>query len=396
MKPKVVGTIPQVFRQAWRWLARPAVLVALIVALLTLLALGTLLPQLPVAARDTAQLTEWRALAQARFGPLAPLLETIGAFRLYRSPLLWTLVALLAAATLSCTLQRWPGKWQSVFGLQARRTGNVAASAPPDLEGAAYSELMELPKSRSFDGAESGSFCEEEASDPPSLDLLYEVARQAMVQHDYRVRGENMPDFAWLQGDRNRLSALGTLVDHLAVLLILAGVCFSTIFGWRETLTVQPGETVQVGHGRAVALRNEGFEIERYRDGSPAAYTAQVTIATREAAERRAIGVNRPASESGIRFYLQGYHPVESRYAVTLLAVYDPGFGVVVLGSLLFLAGILVALYFPRSSVTVKIAGPSGTLRLTGRADRRAYDFGRDFAALAADLRRDWKLEARS
>jgi cytochrome c biogenesis protein ResB len=386
MKPSLAGLLPHGYKRAWRWLARPAVLAALVIALLALLALGTLLPQLPTVAPGPAELDEWRALAQTRYGPLAALLEAVGAFRLYRSPLLWTLIALLGAATLSCTLRRWPGKWQSVFSPATRPAENTAAALSHEVEAASHSEVLELAESRALGGAE--------AVELPRLDLLCEIARGALVQHDYRVRDESMPDLVWLQGDRNRLSALGTLVDHMAVLMILAGVCLSTILGWRESLTMEPGGTAQVGHGSGITLHSEGFEVERYQDGSPAAYTAQVTIERGGGTERRAIGVNQPASTHGIRFYLQGYRLDEGRYAVTLMAVHDPGYGVVVLGGLLFLAGILVALYFPRSSVRIRITGPSGTLRLTGWADHRAYDFDRDFAALAADLRQDWRPEA--
>jgi cytochrome c biogenesis protein ResB len=178
---------------------------------------------------------------------------------------------------------------------------------------------------------------------------------------------------------------LGSVVEHLAVLIVLAGVGLSLLLGWRETLVLEPGAAVDVGRATGIALRNDGFRIERYGDGSPAAYTAQVSIETLGETEARAIGVNQPATVRGARLFLQGYSPVGSRYVVTLLAVHDPGYGVVVVGGLLFLAGLVVALYFPRSSVHIRITGDGG-LRLAGWADRRACDFDRDFAELAAEL----------
>lgn len=394
MRPNVVGVLTHGLERAWRWLARPVALAALLAALLALLALGALLPQLPAVTPGPAQLVEWRALAQSRYGPLAALLETAGAFRLYHSPLLWSLIVLLGAATLACMLRRWPGKWQSVFSPPARPIENSAAAFSQELEAASHSEVVVLSRLPRLGGIEPRAPGGVKAADLPPLDLLSGIARRVLVQHDYRVRGENTPELVWLQGERNRLSALGTLVDHLAVLIILAGVCLSAVLGWRESITIEPGGTAEVGHWSGITLHNQGFEIERYQDGSPAAYTARVTIEQAAETEHRTIGVNQSIGRSGIRFYLQGYRPQESRYAVTLLAVHDPGGVVVLLGGLLFLAGVLLALYFPRSSVTVRITGPSATLFLTGWAEHRAYDFDRDFAELAADLRRDLELEA--
>jgi cytochrome c biogenesis protein ResB len=380
-----VGTLSHQLGRAWRWLARPDVLAGFIIALLALLVVGTLVPQLPAIPLSPAQLADWRTLARTRYGPLASLLEGAGAFRVYRSPLLWTLIALLGAATLSCTLRRWPGRWRSVFDGPEGLAEDGAAALTKLLESAPHSEIIE-PTQFWPPGAVKGN-----AS--PDLNILTDVASQALARHEYRVRGGRAGELVWLRGDRNRLATLATLFDHLAVLLILVGVCLSAILGWRELLTVDPGGTVQVDHGTGIALYNEGFDIERYQDGSPAAYTARITIEQEATTTPRTIGVNQPTNIDGVWFYLQGYHQQEGRYAVTLLAVHDPGFGVVVMGVLLLLGGMLVALYFPRSSVIARISAPTGALLLAGWADHRAYAFDQDFTALTADLRQAWNPE---
>jgi cytochrome c biogenesis factor len=275
-------------------------------------------------------------------------------------------------STLACTLQRFPVYWRASFSQPVRLPETA-------LDAVSHTSILEP---RSVDEA-------------ASLATLSDAARRALQGRDYRVRAEGDPDLAWLRGDRNRLSPLGAVLEHVAVLVILAGVCLSLFLGWRETLVIEPGATVEVGRATGITLRNDGFEIERYGDGSPAAYTARVTIESRGKTERRDIGVNRPAAEHGTRLVLQGYSPIGSRYAVTLLAVHDPGYPVVVAGGLLFLASIVVTLYFPRSTVHVRIAR-SGGLRLAGWADHRATDFDRDFADLAAALAATgrWKPEA--
>ena len=361
-----------VFKRSWRWLAHPRVLAATIVVLLAVLLLGTLLPQQPEATLGAAQLAEWRALAQARYGSLAPLLEAAGAHRLYRTPLLWAPLLFLSVATLACIIQRCPAYWRAAFGQPVRLPQTTLAAA-------SHTCILESHPS----------------DDTARLEVPSGIVQRTLEARDYRVRAESDPDLVWLRGDRNRLSPLGTVIEHLAVLVVLAGVGLSLLFGWRETYVIEPGATVDVGHATGIALRNDGFEIERYGDGSPAAYTAQVSIESRGETEPREISVNHPVTERGTRLFLQGYSPVEGRTVVTLLAVRDPGYGVVVAGGLLFLAGIVVALYFPRSSVHIRITR-DGVLRLAGWADRRAYAFDREFAGLAAELAEtgSWKPKA--
>jgi cytochrome c biogenesis protein ResB len=360
---------PNIFERSCRWLARPAVLAVLVFALLAVLLAGTLLPQLPEAAPGSTRLVEWRALAKARLGALAPLLEAVGAYRIYRSPLVWALLALLGVATLACIVQRWQRYWRSAF--------NRPVHLPdPLLDAASHACVL---------AAGPGD-------DPTHLSVLSELAIRAFRRLDYRVRVESSPEAVRLRGDRNGLAPLGVLAEHVAALIVLVGVVLSLIFGWREILVIEPGDAAEVGHGAGIVVRNESFEITRYEDGSPAAYTAQVTIRAGSNTERRSIGVNRPALVRGTRLYLQGYSPTGGRTTVTLLAVHDPGYGVVVGGGLLFLAGIVASLYFARSSVVLRITS-DGLLRLSGWADPRAWDFDREFADLAAVLRREIELQ---
>jgi hypothetical protein len=59
----------------------------------------------------------------------------------------------------------------------------------------------------------------------------------------------------------------------------------------------------------------------------------------------------------------------------------------VVTGGLLMFLGLTVSFNFPQCCVHARIE-PEGVLQLAGRADRRAWGFGRQFAALVWEIGR--------
>ncbi len=350
-------TAQSALKWTWHFLARLNVAVLLIAIVLLLAALGSCFPQSAPAtvAADAERLARWEAGVRARFGPLTALLAAVGVFRWFHSPAFLAPLTLLAVATLVCTLDRWRGVWRQTFHRPAR---------PPDaiFDVAPLTARLTAPSPR--------------------------VVREALAGQGFCVRSETAGSIVYLRGDRNRLAPLATLVTHLAVLLLLLGAILSSGYGWRETLTIEPGETVEVGHESRLTLRNEGFTIARHPDGSVAAYNAEVTLieGDREVAHR-GVQVNEPLNYGGVGFYLSGYEQREGGYRVTLVAVRDPGYGLVVVAGFLLLLGLTVSFNFPHCWIHARIE-PDGILCLAGRVERWAGDFGREFAGLAEELRR--------
>ena len=340
----------------------------LIFAVLLLAVLGSFLPQIsPAVEADPERWAQWEAGARARYGGLMDLLTAAGAFRWFRSPGVVLVLVLLVAATFVCTLGRWRGVWRRAFHRPVRcpdavfdRGPHVAALKAPSVV-----DLLALVRR----GLEGKGF---------------RVGTTEVGPADGTAGGR----IVYLRGDRNRLAPLATLVTHAAVVLLLAGAALSSAFGWREVVTIGPGETAEVGHGSGLALRNEGFAIQRYPGGSVAGYEAAVAVvdAGREAA-RGTVRVNGPLNYKGVRLLLQAYAETPDGARVTLLAVRDPGYGPVIAAGFLLLLGMTVTFNFPHCCVHARI-GPQGTLRLAGRADRRACDFGREFAAFVEGVER--------
>jgi cytochrome c biogenesis protein len=361
-----------ILKRAIRFLARLDVAAVLIVVAMLLAGLGSCFPQVsPAVASDPERMAQWEAGARARYGGLADALAAGGAFGWFRSPVFLVMLALLAAVTLVCTLERWRGMWRRAR-YQPVRCSDVA------LERAPHTASLNAP---------AGVY-------------LPEVVRQVLEERGFRVRTTKVITTngtrnettngraVYVRGDRNRLAPLATLVTHLAVVLLLLGAALTGGFGWREEVTLGPGETVEVGHRSGLALRNEGFAVERYLDGSVAGYEAGVAVATegRDAA-RGSIRVNEPLHYGGVGLLLHAYAETPDGASVTLLAVRDPGYGLAVVAGFLLLFGMTVSFNFPHCCVRARVA-PEGALRLAGRADRRACDFWREFAALVEEIRR--------
>jgi len=352
-------------KRALRFLGRIDVAVALILVLLLLALLGSCFPQIsPAVAADPERLSQWEAGARARYGKLADLLFAASVFRWFRSPVFLVSLALLAIATFACTLDRWRGIWRRAFYRPVRCSDAAFDHAPHT------AALL---------------------SAGPAVGVV-EVVRRALRQRGFKVRttegitGDGR--HVYLRGDRNRLTPLATIVTHLAVVLLLLGAALSAAFGWREEITVGPDETIQIGHGSGLALRNDEFAIQRYPDGTVAGYEAHVAVV----AEGRepvpgTIRLNEPLRYQDVGLLLQAYQETADGTSVTLLALRDPGYGLVIAAGFLLLVGMTVSFNFPHCCVRASVE-PEGALRLAGRADRRACDFGREFAALVEEIER--------
>jgi cytochrome c biogenesis protein ResB len=344
--------------QAWHFLTRLDVAAVLIVVVVLLAALGSCFPQLSSSvAADTERLARWDTGVRGRYGPLTNLLTTVGTFHWFHSPVFLASLGLLAVATLVCTLDRWRTVWRRAFRSPLQLSDNVFDVAPHTVRLVA----------------------------PPVADLPAMV-RERLEARGFHVQSETTGNVLYLRGERNRLVSLATLVTHLALLLLLLGTILSNGFGWREVLTIGPGEAAEVGHASRLALRHDGFTIARYPDGSVAAYQAQVAVISGgQEVTRGSVRVNEPLTYGGIGFYLSSYGEKEGRYNVTLLAVRDPGYSLVITAGFLLLLGLTVSFNFPRCWIQARIES-NGMLRLAGWAERHACDFGCEFKAIVEDL----------
>jgi cytochrome c biogenesis protein len=348
----------RLLKRSWHFLTQLKVAALLLLLVLLLAALGSCFPQLsPPVAADAGRLAAWETGARARFGSLTGVLAAVGLFNWFRSPLFLASLGLLAMATLACTLDRWGRVWRRAF---------PSPFIPSDLA------FQAAPHTARLAGLEA--------------DDLSAWLGRSLHQHGFRVEPGHVADVLYLRGERNRLASLATLLTHLALLLLLAGALLSAAFGWREEVSLGPGASASVGHASRLALHNQGFSIDRYPDGSVAAYRAQVAlIQDGQPVARGAVEVNQPLTYRGLGFYLSGYAATGEGYTLTLLAVRDPGYGLVVAAGFLLLLGLIGTFNFPRAWIQARVDA-GGVLQLAGWAERGAWDFEREFEALVKEL----------
>lgn len=357
-----------------RYLARIDVAAILILVVLLLAMLGSCFPQRPQSVKpDPDRMARWENSVRTRYDGLTRLLRAVGAFQWFGSPAFLLATGLLASAVLVCTLRRWRGVWRRT----RRRPVRCSEAA---FDRAAHAVELNAPSVAGIEG----------------------VVRDGLERRGFSVRSENDGHVTHVRGDRNGLAPAATLLTHVAVLALVLGAALSSVWGWREELTLAPGEAAEAGMesgwGSRPAWRsagssglqvcNKGLTITRYADGRVAGYDAEVLLSEDGVEVMRGhIRLNQPLIYRDIAFTLQGYTSVDEGYSVTLWAVRDPGYNLVVAAGLLMLLGLTISFNLPQCCIHVRIE-PEGGVRVAGRADRRAWGFEREFGALVGEIDR--------
>jgi cytochrome c biogenesis protein ResB len=355
----MVTVMCRFLQKTWRFLVRMDVASILILVVLLLAAVGSLFPQRAVeAGKALDEFALWKAEIQARYGGVATLLESLGVFSFYGTPLFVLSILLLTVLTLFCTLERWKVAWRRAFRREVCCSESLFDSA----------------------GLRAAFLLEE--------DVNSEGIKSRLEARGLRVRTESVADFQYFRADRNRFSHLATLITHLGVVALLLGAVLSYGFAWREEITIGLEEEARL-KTPGFALANLGFTIERYPGGEAAGYQARigVTNSGQEIASGR-VSLNQPLKVGPWAIYLMGFSGAEAGEAVTLLIVRDPGYGLVIAAGFSLLLGMTLNFNFPPCCVYLRLE-PDGTLCLAGQAGRRAYGFESEFQALAEELEAD-------
>jgi cytochrome c biogenesis protein ResB len=137
------------------------------------------------------------------------------------------------------------------------------------------------------------------------------AAESTLTRRHYRAHADRDEDtgLAYLYAERCRWAQAGTIVSHLAALGLALAVVARPALSWQETdLILLPGQTLDVGHGRDMAVGLSDLKLETDPDGQTRSIRALLLLQVGDSPPiTRTVGFNDPATHRGVSFHLQGY-----------------------------------------------------------------------------------------
>jgi cytochrome c biogenesis protein len=284
-------------RKAWRWLTSMRTALILLFLLAVAAIPGSLLPQ--------HNLNEDKVRQYYTAHPtIAPVLDRIGGFSVFSSVWFSAIYLLLFVSLVGCLVPRLRGHLVALLRV------------PPD----APSRLDRLP-AHEENLALHG--------DPAAIAARL---RAALRRRRFRVAVRPRPDGGFtVSAEKGYLKETGNILFHFALLALLVGVAFGSMYGYRADRVLVQGDeqgfcnTLQqyddYGLGSRVApgdlepfcLTLNDFTASYHESGEPADFRAAVTYTVGDSAGAPAvIKVNDPLRLSRARIYLlgHGYAPV--------------------------------------------------------------------------------------
>jgi|SRR3989339_264662 len=216
----------------------------------------------------------------------ASMIKVLDLFDMYHSWWFRSLIGVLTANIIICTIDRWPATWKIV-------TSN--SINPEQLLSRTHQK--EFNDQRIFD----------------ELKPLY----TSFMKKKYKIKGvHTLQDGFRIYGEKGRWSKIGVPIVHLSVVLILMGSLVGSFWGFDGYVNVPEGGSID-----RIRLRNSneikelGFEvvckdfnISYYDSGSVKEYRSALQIKENDKVVlERDIIVNDPLTYKGIRFFQSSY-----------------------------------------------------------------------------------------
>ena len=246
--------------------------------------LGALIIQVPAGVEaDAAAKTDWLAGVRPRYGGWTDVLDRLQIFNVFNSIWFRGLTAFLTISLIACMIQRAPGLWRT-------------ATKPRITVGDGFFAHARERDSIVVRG---------------DADELTARTIAVLKRHHYRVLAADDGAIN-LFADRFRWAPFGSLIGHLSIVLILAGVVVGSLFGFRDNgFVIAEGSTATVPTGEGLSLRLISFEDAYYSDtGAPSDYASDLVLFQdgREVA-RHTARVNDPLRYGDLSFYQSFYGP---------------------------------------------------------------------------------------
>ncbi len=273
-----------IFEALWDLLTSMRFSLFVILAMAALGLVGTLVIQVPAGVEgDAAAKSDWLAGVRPRFGGWTDVLDRLQLFSVFGSIWFRGLTAFLTISLIACMIQRAPGLWRT-------------ATKPRVTVGDGF-----FAHARERDAIVVRGEAE---------DLTARVSG-VLRKHHYRVLVEDDGAVNFF-ADRFRWAPFGSLIGHLSIVLILAGVVVGSMFGFRDnSFIIAEGSTVTVPTGERLSVKLVSFEDAYYTDtGAPSDYASELVL-FKDGTEvgRHTARVNDPMRYGDLSFYQSFYGP---------------------------------------------------------------------------------------
>ena len=272
----------------WHVLTSMRTGLALILGVALLGLIGTLVVQAPPGlSSDPGAHDAWLDSVRPRYGGWTGVFDALGFFSMFGSIWFRGTVALLMTSIVACSANRAPHLWRQ-------------ATRPP---------LRMSPQF--FDHAAMGATIDREEP----IRVTADRAVAALRRRRYRTVVITEEDRIHVYADRFRWAPFGTVVAHLSLVLVLAGVIAGTSFGFRNADFAAPiGSRVEVGNGTGLTLEATAFtDSYNAETGAPSDYASDIVLyrdGVRVAAQT--VRVNQPLRYGGVSFYQSFFGPAAS------------------------------------------------------------------------------------
>jgi cytochrome c biogenesis protein len=262
----------------WRFFISMRTGLGLILGLGLLSLIGTLLQQAPAGmTADPATYASWLASVHPQYGGWTPVLNALGLFSVFTSIWFKTITVLLVTSVLACSVNRAPRLWKIAFHPRTHMGETFFTHAP--LRAAVLV--------------------------PTEPDAAVNNVATVLRSHRFRAVTDPGDEQINLYADRFRWGPFGTVMAHLAFVIILLGFFLSATTGFKNTnFTDTVGSTVPVGFGTGLSVKATSFSDTYYTDGSPKDYASDLVLYKNGVpVQSQTVRVNHPMRFGGVSFY---------------------------------------------------------------------------------------------
>lgn len=273
-----------IFKRIYAFFYNKTVGVVLILLMAVLAFFGTIIMQMPAGALENPDTkAAWLESVRPKYGGWTPVLDFLGFFRMYTSPIFLITCVLLGLSIAGCTLHRLRPMWRAATEPRVSVSDNFHRHAQNRVQ-------LEVADVAGGSGTETAG------------EVAFENAIEVLQSKRWRVvLDEKNPNSAY--ADKNRWGPFGTALAHLAFILIMIAFVFTNVGAFERFLTIPVGGTAQV-EGTTLSATALAFQDTYTDEGRPADYVTHLLVEDDGVVVgEQDIRVNDPLTYAGYRFH---------------------------------------------------------------------------------------------